>query len=362
MIDYQAEERRASSFGPAADVSTGRPRAVIFGLAGPTISDSEWQFFREADPLGFILFARNCTSPQGIRLLTHRLRECVGRTDAPVLIDQEGGRVQRLKPPRWRSAPAAGLLGQLSQVDEAAAVEAAWLNGRMLAQELEQLGIDVDCAPVLDVRQPWGHAIIGDRAYSGQPETVALLGRATCAGMLAGGVLPVIKHIPGHGRAGLDSHEALPVVDAAAEDLQRIDFAPFAALADMPLAMTAHVVYAAFDPAAPATTSQTLIRRVIREAIGFDGVLLSDDLCMRALSGTPGERAAAALQAGCDVVLHCNGDLVEMRQVAEVLPPISLDARRRLARAQAMRSRPEPLDQEQASLRLAELMVARAGA
>jgi beta-N-acetylhexosaminidase len=337
-------------------VSGGDPRAVIFGIAGASLQPAERRFFAEADPLGFILFARNCVEPEQITALVAELRQCVGRAGAFVLIDQEGGRVQRLKPPRWRAAPPADAFGRLCERDEAAAVEAAWLNARLLAAELEPLGIDVDCAPVLDIRRPEGHAIIGDRAFGALPETVALLGRATCAGLLAGGVLPVIKHLPGHGRATLDSHEALPVVDAPADELRRIDLAPFAALADMPLAMTAHVVYAAFDPAAPATTSSRVIAQTIRGVIGFDGLLMSDDLCMRALSGVPADRARAALAAGCDVVLHCNGDLAEMRAVAEACPTLSGDARRRSERASAMRTPPQPFDRERAVERLASLL------
>ncbi|MBK8208732.1 MAG: beta-N-acetylhexosaminidase [Rhodospirillales bacterium] len=343
-------------------MQTSGPRAVIFGVAGPSLSAAERRFFSETDPLGFILFARNCRDPREIRRLVSDLGDCVGRGDALVLIDQEGGRVQRLKPPHWRAAPPAEVFGRLSESDEQGAIEAAWLNARLLAADLASLGIDVDCAPVLDVRRPEGHAIIGDRAFAGQPETVALLGRATCAGLLAGGVLPVIKHIPGHGRACLDSHEALPVVHAAAEDLQRIDFAPFAALADMPLAMTAHVVFAALDAEAPATTSAVVIREAIRGAIAFDGLLISDDICMRALVGPPAERARAALEAGCDVVLHCDGDLAEMRAVAEACPPLSADARRRLARAQAMRAPPEPFEPERATERLAALLGGRVSA
>lgn len=332
---------------------SNQPRAVIFGLAGPSLDAAERRLFAAARPLGFILFARNCLEPAQIRDLVDDLRDCAGDRDALVLIDQEGGRVQRLRPPRWRAAPAAERIGGLG---EAAALEAAWLHGRLLAADLQPLGIDVDCAPVLDVRRPEGHGIIGDRAFAAQPGRVAQLGRATCAGLLAGGVLPVIKHIPGHGRATLDSHEALPVVDAAADDLRALDFQPFVALADMPLAMTAHVVYAAFDRAAPATTSATVIGEVIRGTIGFDGLLLSDDLCMRALTGSPQERARAALAAGCDVVLHCNGDPAEMEAIADACPPLPADGARRLARAQAMRAVPEPIDQEDAGKRLAALL------
>lgn len=333
---------------------------MIFGVAGPTPSETERGFFADADPLGFILFARNCSTPEQVRTLVDDLRTIVGRADAPVLIDQEGGRVRRLKPPCWRAAPAAAVFGDLCARDERRAVEAAWLNARLIAADLAELGITVDCAPVLDVRHPGAHEIIGDRAFAGEAETVALLGRATCAGLLAGGVLPVIKHIPGHGRAGSDSHEGLPVVDAALADLRRVDFAPFAALADMPMAMTAHVVYAAVDPNAPATTSAAVLGEVVRGLIGFDGLLISDDLCMGALSGTPGERAAAAFAAGCDVVLHCSGDVGEMREVARASSSLSDAAVGRLARARAVPGQAEPLDRAAAERRLAELIGATA--
>lgn len=346
------------------------PRAVIFGLAGLHPSDEESRFFEEADPLGFILFARNCHQPEQVRELVKTLRAIVGRDNAPVLIDQEGGRVQRLRPPHWRSAPASAVFGALcgddldQDIDHQTggagrtAVEACHLNARLLGADLAALGITVDCAPVLDVRQPFGHDIIGDRAFADDVQTVALLGRAACAGLLAEGVLPVIKHVPGHGRATLDSHEALPVVDAPLEMLERVDFAPFAALADSPLAMTAHVVYTAIDPHAPATTSKTVIERVIRGAIGFDGLLISDDLCMRALAGTPPARTTVALDAGCDVVLHCNGNLDEMRAVATVCPPLSLEAQKRLARAEALRrsSRRVTLDRAATETRLSALL------
>jgi len=337
-------------------VAGSSPRAVIFGLSGPSLQAAEREFFAQCDPLGFILFARNCVDPAQVRTLVGELRACVGRPGAMVLIDQEGGRVQRLKPPHWRAAPPAEVFGRLCERDEAGAVEAAWLNGRLLAADLAPLGIDVDCAPVLDVRQPDGHAIIGDRAFAARPERVALLARATCSGLLAGGVLPVIKHIPGHGRATLDSHEALPVVDAPRDVLEHVDFPAFAALADMPIAMTAHVVYAAIDPDAPATTSATVVRRVIRGAIGFDGLLLSDDLCMRALAGRPAERATAALAAGCDVLLHCNGVLADMDEVAGACTPLSYAACLRLARAEEMRTPPQPFDAAVAAQRLAELL------
>lgn len=314
-----------------------RPRAAIFGLSGLCLLEHEKDFFRAADPFGFILFARNCGEPQQVRDLVAALRASVGRDDAPVLIDQEGGRVQRLRPPHWRAAPAAARIAALMARDETDAIEAAWLNARLLADELAAIGITVDCLPLLDVPVPGAHAIIGDRALGDAPDRVAMLGRAICEGLLAGGVLPVIKHIPGHGRAGVDSHEALPVVEATRGDLERFDFAPFRSLNAMPWAMTAHVVYTALDRASPATTSTTVVADVIRGWIGFDGLLISDDLCMGALAGSLGERAAATLAAGVDVALHCNGVLDEMEAVAEVCPRFNEAAMRRVVRGETLR-------------------------
>lgn len=309
--------------------------AAIFGCEGLTLSDWEAGFFREADPYGFILFARNCADPAQVSALVAGLRGCVGRADAPVLIDQEGGRVARLRPPHWRAAPPAGAFGALARRDPERARDAVRLNARLLAAELVRLGITVDCLPVLDLPTPGGHEVIGDRAFGGDPDVVALLGRACCEGLLEGGVLPVIKHIPGHGRATVDSHHRLPVVDAPRAALEAHDFRPFAALADQPWAMTAHVVYSAIDGERPATLSPTVIAEVIRGHMGFDGMLVSDDISMQALSGDIGARAAAALEAGCDVVLHCNGKRAEMRAVAEAVAPMSAAAQRRAARAQA---------------------------
>ncbi len=332
------------------------PRAVIFGVCGDALTDGERRLFAAADPLGFILFARNCLSPAQVGALVADLRRTVGRADAPVLIDQEGGRVARLGPPHWRRPPPAARFAELSAVDAAAAVEATWLNARVMAAELAALGIDVDCAPVLDIPQPDAHPVIGDRALGDHPERVALLGRAVCEGLLAGGVTPVIKHLPGHGRAAADSHAELPVVDVRREALEEIDFLPFRALNAMPWGMTAHVVYTALDPAAPATTSREVIERVIRGAIGFDGVLISDDLCMNALAGPPAQRLRAALAAGCDVALHCNGVLAEMEAVAAVCPPLGTAALARLQRARAMPRAPEPFAVEAALDRLEQLL------
>lgn len=306
------------------------PAAVIFGCAGPSLSDDERRFFAEARPLGFILFARNCETPDQVRALVTGLRAAVGRADAPVLIDQEGGRVQRLKPPHWRAAPAARRFGELAGRDLDAARAATRLNFHLIAAELAELGIDVDCVPVLDVLQRGADDVIGARAFDATPEIVAALGQAACAGLRDGGVQPVIKHIPGYGRTDTDPHFALPVVTASLEVLRAVDFAPFMACVDAPWAMTAHVVYQAID-ARPATFSPRVIDDIIRGEIGFEGLLLCDDLSMAALDGEIDARAAAVLAAGCDIVLHCNGDLGEMRRVAGVTPPLSVAAQARVA-------------------------------
>ena len=320
------------------------PRALIVGCAGPALDDGERHFLERRNPLGLILFARNIDTPERLAALVRDFRETVGRADAPVLIDQEGGRVARLGPPHWRRPPAAARFGALARADRFLAAAAAALNGRLMAADLAAAGIDVDCAPVLDLPAPGAHAVIGDRAFGGDAETAAMLGRAACGGLLAGGVLPVLKHMPGHGRAGADSHVALPAVDAPREALEATDFAPFRALRDMPLAMTAHVLYRAIDPDRPATVSPRVVGDVIRRSIGYDGLLMTDDIAMAALAGAPGERAEAALAAGCDVILHCNGDMAEMREVAVAVPPLSDAACERLARSAAAKRPPRPFD------------------
>lgn len=309
------------------------PRAMIAGCSSLSLSAEEARFFRDADPWGFILFKRNVDTPDQVRALTAQLREAVGRSDAPILIDQEGGRVQRLKPPHWPDYPPGRAYGELYARDEAFGREIARLGARLIAHDLLSLGITVDCMPVLDIPIPGASSVIGDRAYGSQPRVVADLGRAVAEGLIAGGVLPVVKHIPGHGRAGVDSHHDLPVVDVPLSDLEICDFVPFRLLSDLPLAMTAHVVYKAIDERHPATTSAVVISRVIRQAIGFGGLLMSDDLSMNALSGTAEERARASLHGGCDVVLHCNGDLDEMRCVVGEVPLLSGEASARAAAA-----------------------------
>jgi beta-N-acetylhexosaminidase len=311
------------------------PAAVIFGCAGQELTADERTFYADVNPLGFILFARNIKVPAQVTALIAEFREIVGRPDAPVLIDQEGGRVARLRPPHWRLPPPAARIGNLSKSNIDDACEAARLNSRLIAAELLALGINVDCAPVCDVPVPGSHDIIGDRAYSTDPALAGRIARAAAQGFLEGGVQPIIKHIPGHGRARADSHAELPVVDTARAELERSDFVPFKALADMPWAMTAHVLYTAIDRDNPATTSRKIIDEVIRGHIGFTGVLVSDDLSMQALKGDFGDRTKSALAAGCDVVLHCNGDFAEMKAIAAATPPLAKPAQERLARANA---------------------------
>lgn len=327
-------------------------KPVIFGCEGAALSNHERDFFRTADPLGFILFGRNCETPDQIRRLVAALRESVGRGDAPILIDQEGGRVARLKPPHFPAYPAAAVIAGLGKT----AREAAWLAARLIADDLGQLGITVDCAPVVDLPVSGADPIIGDRAWGATPATIAENGLAVCDGLMAGGVLPVIKHIPGHGRATVDSHRALPVVDTPRAELDATDFAPFRALAGMPWAMTAHVLYTALDPERPATLSPRVIAEAIRSEIGFDGVLLSDDLSMAALGGKIETRARDALKAGCDLVLHCNGILAEMETIAAAIGSMSEEARRRVDGAEARREAPRGFDRIAAEQRLKALL------
>ncbi len=328
---------------------------MIFGCAGTALSGEERRFFTERRPLGLILFERNCDSPGQVRTLVESFRECVGDDRAPVFIDQEGGRVVRLKPPHWRAPPPPARFGALAERNLDAAREAARLNARLIADELHDLGVTVDCAPVLDAPVRGAHDVIGDRAFAADAQIVAALGEAFCEGLLAGGALPQIKHIPGHGRARCNSHDSLPVVDSPLAELRANDFVPFARLATAPWAMTAHIVFTAVDDA-PATLSRRVIAEVIRGELGFDGLLSSDDLSMEALSGGLGERAAAALAAGCDVVLHCSGKLGEMAEVVGAARPLDDAGLRRLAAAEAMRREPEPHDRAAALARLDSLL------
>jgi beta-N-acetylhexosaminidase len=329
--------------------------AAILGCAGPTLSPEERRFFHDTDPLGFILFQRNCKTPEQVSQLVRDLRDSVARADAPVLIDQEGGRVARLRPPAWRKAPAAGRFGVLAAQDTAAAIEAARLNAELMGRELAGLGISVDCAPVLDLQFEGASNVVGDRGFATDPEVVARLGRAVCEGLLAARIIPVLKHMPGHGRALVDSHHALPEVDASLTALRETDFVPFRRLADMPWAMTSHVLYKAIDPERPATTSPVVITDIIRGEIGFKGVLVSDDLSMEALRGDVGDRARRARAAGCDLALHCNGRLDEMRAVAAAAGSISDATAARLARGPAATS-PAPMNIASAEARLDQLL------
>ena len=337
------------------------PRAVILGCEGTVLNSGEKTLFADADPLGFILFQRNCEAPDQVRALVEALRGTLGRPDAPVLIDQEGGRVARLKPPHWQALPPAGRIGALWPGNPEAATEAAWTQGRLLAGDLQPLGINVDCAPVLDLVFEGADAIIGDRAFGADPDVVSRLGRALCDGLMAGGVLPVIKHLPGHGRATADSHKALPIIDTDRASLDDSDFAPFRALADMPLAMTAHILFTAIDTECPVTTSARTISELIRGQLGFDGLLLSDDLSMEALDGDLGQRTRASLAAGCDVALHCNGDSSEMEQVCEAAGPLSeaADRRWRSARSRIAGAPSEPADRVALRSRLDALLEAQ---
>lgn len=316
--------------------------AAIFGCLGPGLSPEERAFFRDADPFGFILFARNVDNPEQLRRLTSELREAVGR-DAPVLVDQEGGRVQRLRGPHWREfLPPLEAVARCLPQGIGAAARMMLLRSRLIADDLHSVGIDANCAPVADVLTEATHPFLANRCYSADPSTVARLGRAVAQGLLSGGVLPVVKHMPGHGRAQADTHHALPTVTEGLTALRDTDFVPFRALVDLPMAMTAHIVFSAFDTR-PATCSAVMLR-LIREEIGFQGLVMTDDISMQALSGTKAERAAAAIAAGCDLVLHCNGEMADMQAVATAAGDMSAAALQRARAALAARHAPEPVD------------------
>jgi beta-N-acetylhexosaminidase len=331
-------------------------RAFITGVSGLELTASERDFLRAERPWGFILFKRNADSPAQVTQLVAQLRETVGEPNAPVLIDQEGGRVQRLGPPHWPAYPPGAVFGSLYDRDPALGLKAARLSNRLIAADLAELGITVDCLPLADVPVTGADAVIGNRAYGTEPAKVAAIARAVTDGLEQGGVLPVLKHIPGHGRATADSHFRLPTVDAAREELERTDFAAFIPLADLPMAMTAHVVFCALDSAHPATTSATIIQQVIRGGIGFQGLLMSDDVSMNALAGSIAERTRAIVGAGCDMVLHCNGKLDEMREVASQTPELSGKALERAVKALASRKPPQPLDRRAARAELDALV------
>jgi beta-N-acetylhexosaminidase len=318
-------------------------RAFITGLAGPALTDRERAFLREARPWGFILFKRNIERPEQVRKLIEDVRMTLGRS-APALIDQEGGRVQRLGPPLWPDYPPGAAYGALYDQDRHEGLAAARLGARLMAADLSALGIDVDCLPIADVPVAGADPVIGDRAYGAEPAKVAAIGNAIAQGLAEGGVLPVLKHIPGHGRATTDSHKGLPVVNTDRATLEATDFAAFRLLAALPLGMTTHVVFTAIDPIAPATISATIVRDVIRDSIGFKGLLMSDDISMGALCGSVAARSRAAIAAGCDVVLHCNGDMAEMAAVAGEAPPLAGKAARLAEAALAARKPAAPID------------------
>ena len=331
-------------------------RAFITGVSGTVLTAAEREFIRGMRPWGFILFKRNVEAPDQVSALVDELRSCLGEADAPVLIDQEGGRVARLGPPHWPVYPPGAVFGALYDLDPALGLNAARLSSRLIAADLIDLGISVDCLPLADVPVAGADAVIGNRAYGTEPAKVAAIARAVTEGLEQGGVLPVLKHIPGHGRAAADSHFRLPTVDTSKQELERTDFAAFQPLADLPMAMTAHVVFSALDPAHPATTSATIIRQVIRGVIGFQGLLMSDDVSMNALAGSIAERTRAIVNAGCDMVLHCNGNLDEMRDVARETPELAGEALDRARRALASRRAPAPFDRQAARAELEALM------
>jgi beta-N-acetylhexosaminidase len=336
-------------------------RAFITGLSGLAVTPDERAFLREARPWGLILFKRNIESKaQVIRLIGEALHEVGGET--PVLIDQEGGRVQRLQPPLWPAYPPGAAYGAIYAKDKAKGLAAAKLGARLIAADLQELGINVDCLPLADVPVSAADQVIGNRAYGDTPEQVAAVAQAVTDGLAEGGVLPVLKHIPGHGRANADSHLALPTVSADRKTLEATDFSAFKPLAGLPMAMTAHVVFNAIDPVSPATTSATMIAEVIRGFIGFDGLLMSDDVSMNALSGTLAERTRASLAAGCDVALHCNGKMDEMQAVASESPELSGKAAQRAAAALAARKPAAAIDLADARKQFAAMMAGQVSA
>ncbi|MBB4377859.1 beta-N-acetylhexosaminidase [Bradyrhizobium sp. SBR1B] len=334
-------------------------RAFITGVSGTELTAVEREFIRDQRPWGFILFKRNVATPAQVAALVAELRTAASAADAPVLIDQEGGRVQRLGPPHWPVYPPGAVFSTLYDTDSALGLTAARLSARLIAADLADLGITVDCLPLADVPVEGADAVIGNRAYGTEPGKVAAIARAVTEGLEQGGVLPVLKHIPGHGRATADTHFKLPTVDTPRGELERTDFAAFKPLSDLPMAMTAHVVFSAVDPAHPATTSATMIADVIRGAIGFQGLLMSDDVSMNALSGNIAERTRAIFAAGCDMALHCNGNIEEMREVAGQTPELSGRALERANAALAARKTPQPLDRVAARTEL-DALIARA--
>jgi beta-N-acetylhexosaminidase len=335
-------------------------RAFITGVTGTELRADEREFIAAEQPWGFILFKRNVDNPAQVSSLVDDLRGLVNDADAPVLIDQEGGRVQRLGPPNWPVYPPGAAFGRLYDIDSALGLEAARLSARLIADDLIKVGVTVDCLPLADVPVAGADAVIGDRAYGTEVGKVVAIARAVTDGLAEGGILPILKHIPGHGRATADTHFKLPVVDTTESELKRTDFAAFQALADLPMAMTAHVVFSAIDAIHPATTSAKMVEQMIRGFIGFQGLLMSDDVSMNALAGSIAERTRAAFVAGCDVVLHCNGRMDEMREVADETPVLSGPALERANHALAARKPPQPFDRAAAQAEL-DALIGRLG-
>jgi beta-N-acetylhexosaminidase len=335
-------------------------RAFITSVSGTELSPAERAFIAAERPWGFILFKRNIETPAQVRRLVTEMREAGGESNAPVLVDQEGGSVQRFRPPHWPLYPAGAVFGRLYDMNPVWGLTAAKLSARLIAADLADVGVDVDCLPLADVPVPGANDVIGDRAYGEEPRKVAAIARAVTDGLEQGGILPVLKHIPGHGRAMADSHLSLPTVDTPRDELDRTDFAAFRLLSDLPMAMTAHVVFSAIDPAHPATTSATMIEQVIRGAIGFQGLLMSDDVGMNALEGSIAERSRAVVAAGCDIILHCSGVLDEMQQVAREAPELAGEALARARRALVARKAAQPFDRVAARAEL-DALVGRTG-
>ncbi len=331
------------------------PKAGIFDVAGLALSDEEKIFYAKLNPVGFILFARNCESPAQVKRLVDDLKALLEREDVLILIDQEGGRVARLKAPNWRKAPPASVFADIAGGSIADGKQGVYANGRLIARELNLLGINVNCVPLADVPVPGAHDVIGDRAFGTDPHQVSILAEAMARAMTDGGVLPVLKHIPGHGRALVDSHASLPVVDASLSELRASDFIPFKALKHLPLGMTAHVLYTAIDAEKPATLSPTVIS-LIRQEIGFDGLLMSDDLSMKALKGDLGDLTKDTLAAGCDVALYCNLPLAALQKASEVLPQLDEAAQQRFSRALALLKPPKEFNYEQAEQNMKKAM------
>ena len=330
--------------------------SIVFGFKGETLTADEEALFSDTKPVGYILFGRNLKTPSQVKKLTERLRELADSKEVLVMIDQEGGRVQRLRPPHWKEYPPMSCFGERADENIEEAVACVYLNYRLISSDLRALGINVNCAPVLDLPITGSHRVIGDRAFSNNPETAAKLGRAACNGLLAGGVLPVIKHIPGHGRAAADSHEELPKIDTPLTTLREKDFLPFKALRVMPAAMTAHIVYTEIDPEAPCSASSAVIKDTIRNEIGFHGLLFSDDVCMKALNGPVDARVASVLEAGCDIALHCDGNYRDMVTIAKSCPRITRDTDKRLSNAKRLIRDSDDFDAQAAKDRISAFL------